>query len=279
MKKILAICLILMLAATASAATWEEGLGPQKPYLGSPEVDFNETIGYMMLLPMKNETLAPGTVTLSVYMPREDVEVGEGVLTLTSREDGKVAEIAVNAETVAVRAMTDGELDALLWGCGTAFEIMLEKPLKANRHYTAEMTEGCFYAPEYEMGSPAIEGDGAWSFNTEIGSTVENLSFVRMQEGEEAPVEIAYEESVCVGDQVKFSIVLGEDAASAAIVSDAGVILSDETYFEESAEVTATFPAAGEVMWGVVFMDENGSMLYSIDYTTIVRPVGSADSE
>jgi len=93
MKKILAICLILMLAATASAATWEEGLGPQKPYLGSPEVDFNETIGYMMLLPMKNETLAPGTVTLSVYMPREDAEVGEGVLTLTSREDGKVAEI------------------------------------------------------------------------------------------------------------------------------------------------------------------------------------------
>lgn len=270
MKKILAICLILMLAMSASAATWEEGLGPQKPYLGSPEVDFTKTIGYMMLLPMKEATVAPGTVTLSVYMPREDVEVGEGVLTLASTEDGKIAEIAVSAANVSARPMTEAELDALLWGSGTAFEITLEKPLEPNRHYTAEMSEGCFYAPDYEIGSPAIEGEGAWSFNTEIGSTVENVRFERMVEGEEAPVELAYEESICVGDQVTFTVTLGDDVASAALVCDAGVILSEESYFPASTEVTAFFPSAGEVKWGVVFMDETGTMLYSIDYTTIV---------
>ena len=271
MKKIIAICLVLMLGLTASAATWEEGLGPEKPYLGSPEVDFEETIGYMMLLPMKDDTVAPGTVTLSVYMPREDVEVGEGKLILTSAEDELAVEIPVNAETVTKRPMTEAELEAVLWGCGTAFEIVLEKPLEPNRHYTAEMTADCFYAPAQEMGSPAIEGERAWSFNTAIGSAVEGVTFLRMEEGAEAPAEIPYEESVRVGDQVRFTVALGEDAGSAALVSTNGVILSDTTYFEESVEVVARFPAAGEVEWGVAFMDANGVVMYTISYLTVVR--------
>ena len=47
-KKIAAIMLALLMlvpCAQASEGTWAEGLSPQKPYSGSKEVDFNESIG------------------------------------------------------------------------------------------------------------------------------------------------------------------------------------------------------------------------------------------
>ena len=74
MKKILAMFLLLMLlAAPAYAADWAEGLSPAKPYTNQPEVNLDETIGYMMFSPKTETGSVQGLKTLFIFLPREDV--------------------------------------------------------------------------------------------------------------------------------------------------------------------------------------------------------------
>lgn len=278
MKKILALILILAMCvgASAMAAEWAEGLGPQKPYSGSPEVDFNETFGYMMLMPMNGGTIVPGEKMLSIYLPREDVQAGEGELKLFTKENGLVEEIAVSAETIVGRALNDEELEGLMWGGGTVFEIKLAQPLEPNCNYYVQMSKGCIVSPDFEVASPAISGKKAWTFNTEVASYVENLTYCHMVEGQEEPTTV---EAPLVGDTAKFTIVIGEDAAAAALYCDAGSFVPEFTYFEETTETTVRFPANGEVKWGVIFLDADGMGIYSVDYTTnVVDPMAIVDA-
>lgn len=273
MKKLLGLILVLALCAGASAAMaaeWAEGLSPRKPYVGSPEVDFSETIGYMMFLPLNNASVAPGASQLSIFMPRDDVETASGTLKLFSREADLVEEIAVSAETVVCRAMSEEELASLMWGCGTVFEIKLAQPLEPNCNYYVQMTEGCIVAAGSETVSPAITGKKAWTFSTEVSSFVESLTYLRTIEGAEEPVVV---ETVNPGDTAKLSVVLGEDVAAAAVYCDAGSILPDVSYINQSGEITVRFPATGEVKWGVIFVDEAGMGVYGADITTnVVEP-------
>lgn len=277
MKKIIAICLMMvLLCATASAATWPEGLSPQKPYTGSPEVDFNETIGYMMLMPVNGENCKPGTMTLKIYMPREDVRAGEGTLYLHSEEDNLETEIVINADTMIGRAMTEEELTALMWGCGTLFEITMEKPLEANRHYIVQMTEGCIASTTNEVVSPAIAGRKAWTFNTVSENYVDGMTFVRMVDGKETEVSA---EHVLVGDTAKFTVALSDEAVSAAIYCDAGALSTSTSYMEEGAEASVYFPATGSVQWGVVFFDANNEVIDTVSFiTTVNAPEATADN-
>ena len=272
MKKILAICLAAMLlivplAAMADAA-WSDGLSAQKPYAGSPEVDFTESIGYMMLNPSNGKLVYPGADMLQIFMPREDVEIGSGALCLYSEEDGLVQETA--AESITMRAMTEAELEDMIWGSGVVFEIALDKPLEANRNYYVQMDEGLIYAPEYEVGSPKIASNKQWRFNTVLQNYVESMSYCRKVEGEAEPVVV---EDVQTGDTAKLSIVIGEENASAAIYCDAGSMIAAETYFTADAEIEIKFPMAGEVAWGIMFMDADGNTTYTMDYVTTVNPM------
>lgn len=270
MKKFFAICLALMLlCASASAASWPEGLSPQKPYTGSPEVDFNETIGYMMLLPVNGETCRPGTMTLKIFVPREDVQAGEGVLYLHSEEDDLVAEIAINAETMIARPMTEDELAAMLWGSGTLFEITMEKPLEANRHYIVQMSEGCIVSPDYDAVSPAIAGKDVWTFNTVTNNYVDGLSFVRIVDGKETAVKA---EDAQVGDTAKFTVSMDENVVSAAIYCDSGALSTTTSYMEEGTEAAVYFPASGTVTWGVIFFNAEGEVIDNVAFITVVEP-------
>lgn len=269
MKKIIALILVLAMCAGvgAMAAEWAEGLGPQKPYTGSPEVDFNETFGYMMFAPVNGGTVAPGEQMLSIYLPREDVQAGEGELKLFTKENGLVEEIAISAETMVGRVLNDDELEGLMWGGGMVFEIALAKPLELNFNYYVQMSKGCMVSPDFEVASPAISGKKAWTFNTEVASYVESMTYCHMVEGQD---ELTSVETPLVGDSAKLSVVIGEDAAAAALYCDAGIIAPEATYFEETTETTVHFPVNGEVKWGIIFLNADGMGIYSVDYTTNV---------
>lgn len=272
MKKILAIILTLVICAgmSAMAAEWGEGLGPQKPYSGSPEVDFAETIGYMMFLPINKANIAPGANTLSIFLPREDVETASGTLKLFSKESKLVEEIAITPETMVARPMLDVELNAMMWGCGTAFEVKLAKPLERNNHYYVQMTEGCIKDINSDVVSPAITGKKSWVFDTEMDSYVDSITFYRTVEGKEEPVVV---DTVQPGDIAKLSVILADDVAAAAVYCDFGVILPDVSYVDQTGEIIVRFPSTGEVKWGVIFVDEAGMGIYSADITTnVVEP-------
>lgn len=267
MKKFFVICLaLMMLCSNAMAATWLEGLGPQKPYTGTPEVDFTETIGYMMLSPINGSNVRTGTVTLGIYFPREDVEIGEGFLYLHTEEDGPVMEIEINEHIMTRRAMTEEELEARLWGCGTVFEVEVGEPLLANRHYVVQMTEGCIVSAVNDVVSPAIAGRDSWTFDTIALSYADQLVCTRPVEGGE-PVVV---EDVQVGDTANFQVVIGENAVAAALYCTSGTFQYVQSYFTESTAAAVSFMEAGEVVWGVVFLDANGNAVDSTEFVTVV---------
>ena len=270
MKRLVVICLaVMMLCTNAFAATWADGLGPQKPYLGTPEVDFNETIGYMMLYPTNGDNVnVDDLLVLKIYLPREDVAVGEGKLAIKSKGIGVIEEIEITEETFVARPMTEEELEALMWGCGTVFEIALEKPLQINRNYYVEMSEGAIVSNEYEAVSPKISGKKEWYFNTETENYIDKLSYKRVVEGKDKPQSV---DTVQVGDYAEFDIVMAEDTAYAVIFCDNGAIIPASNYFEEGVKTTIDFPVEGTVEWGVAFFDAEDYLLYIHRIETVVN--------
>jgi len=269
MKKIIAVCLVLMMLMTTAIAsaegTWAEGLSPQKPYSGSPEVDFNESIGYMLFMPLTETNINPGKVTLQIFMPRADVQLGSGTISLYNSKAGLIEEIPTDSGKITCREMTAEELEALIWGAGCVFEIAVEHQLEPNENYFVRMTEGAIVSELYGTSNIEIDDRSTWKFSTNAENYVENVEYCRTVEGKKKPDVV---ETVEPGDYAKVNIVLGEEAACAAIFCDAGMILPESTYFDASVETTVTFPSTGEVIWGVIFMDAEGNGIYSMTYTT-----------
>ena len=214
---------------------------------------------------------------------------------------GWVSGVTYNAEQYLTQLANEGKLEfkvytstnademtsqmdeAMLWGCGTAFEVTLKNPLQPNQNYFVQMSEGCISSEEYDVASPAIAGRDSWTFNTNSDNIIEDLIYIREVEGSEQPEKV---KDVQPGDKAVFEIVFGEDAVAAALFCDAGSIDALETYFqkvipaepaegeepEEIAPVMAeiTFPEAGEINWGVAFLDANGKLVYEITMITNV---------
>ena len=90
MKKTLRILAIVMalallggaLASAESAATCSNGQSPQQPYKGVPPVDLTKKLGYMVLDPLNNENVSTAINSLVIYLPRTDVQAGDGSLRL-----------------------------------------------------------------------------------------------------------------------------------------------------------------------------------------------------
>jgi len=260
MKKFFVVCLaVMMLCTNAFAAEWAEGLSPEKPYQGTPAVDFNETIGYMMLYPINGSNIDGGELVLKIYMPREDVAAGEGTLKLKSKEDGTVEKIEISPETFVARPMTEEELEAMMWGSGTVFEITMTKPIDINCHYHVEMSAGAIVSPDYEAASPAIKKKDAWYFDTETVNYIDKLTYTRIVEGKDKPQKV---EEVQVGDTAEFKIIMGEETAYAVIFCDSGLIVPETNYFEEGAEASVQFPVSGTVEWGVAYFDSEDYLVY-----------------
>ena len=262
MKRLTAICLVLLLfTTTAFAAEWMDGLSPNKPYSYLREVDFSETIGYMMFHPNDRMSVA-GAKTLFIYLPRDDVSLNSdgGVIVLRSADEGEEYRVNINdTDRVTLRPMIESEMEGLLWGSGVCMEITLPVSLRLGCTYYVDMDANCIIDEVNEIGNPAFQStdETHWHFET-IGDYGVNQLEYRRPLGEDR-----YETVVGVakaGDQARFDLVIGGDAKSATLYKLGGADGSETIQFppqvftescEIIAEVLGTDPA-----WGVLFWDE-----------------------
>ncbi|MBQ3304207.1 MAG: hypothetical protein IJH03_06670, partial [Clostridia bacterium] len=79
MKRLLALVLVCLLCATSAlAAEWAEGLGPDQPLPGVPKIDLSKEMGYDYTYPSAKLKVKYFCNVLEIYLPREDIELGEG---------------------------------------------------------------------------------------------------------------------------------------------------------------------------------------------------------
>ena len=263
MKRLTAICmvLLLMLTTTAFAADWEEGLGPSQPYSYLRKVDFSETIGYMMFHPNDKMSVA-GAKTLFIYLPREDVTLNSagGELVLRSTDQGEEFRASINnAERVNLRPMIESELDGLLWGSGVCVEITLPVSLRLGTTYFVDMDANCIVDEANEIGNPAFKSDNEthWRFET-IGDYGVNQMEYRRPDGNDGYTTVTGKAQA--GDEVRFDLVLGGAAKSATLytlstVDGAETIKFPPQVFTESCEIIAEV-LGEDPAWGVLFWDD-----------------------
>lgn len=276
MKKLIALVLVCVFClATAYAAEWEEGLSPAQPYSHKPPVKLDETIGYMTLFPNANKKMSAERFcdVLEMYFPREDIELGEGNLTLCD-ESGEVAVISfADPDSVEVRPLEELELDGLLWGSGCCVEIFLPISLKFDTNYYVLMDEGCLTASGGKVKNPPITNVEAWipQVVTEdygIGGLYYSAPAEAAPEGEEAAEAseepVVYKRVPEVGDVITFDLVMGGDAKYAVVYTENGSVYFETMEYTESATVTGSVTGE-ELDWGVVFLDENGDVLDILD--------------
>ena len=179
MKKIalMAALAMMMTAVPLQAAEWKEGLGPQQPYAGVPEVDLTQTMGYIMLYPRDKMPAEHFCDTLNIYLPREDIVRGTGELHLYD-DEGEVYAVSFSDESqVKISSLTEEEMSGLIWGGGTNISIKLPVSLELKKSYYVLMDAGCFTGTDGNVSSLAVNKEGAWVpvVNGDFG--VENLAY------------------------------------------------------------------------------------------------------
>lgn len=300
MKKLIAILLAcLLLASAAQAAEWAEGRSAAQPYEGVPEVDLTKTMGYIMLYPRTKVPAHNFCDVLVIYLPREDVALNEGRLTLYAGEDELVGAYEFSdTEHVQLRPMDDLELENMMWGGGTCIMVRLDKSLKLGESYYVFMDEGCFTAADGAIRSLHVNNPEAWTPLVDGDYGVSELYYREppasaAQDAEEAgdaaeeeipsgsgddeepeptdtpepepeaeePEEIVYKLTPEVGDLVTFDLVIGGDVTSAVVYSENDSVTFDEPQYTQSCTVTGTVTDTNLDL-GVAFL--NGSDVVNV---------------
>ena len=281
MKKLMALILVCVFCmATAYAAEWAEGLSPAQPYPGVPAVNLDEMIGHMTLFPNANHKIPAQRFcdVLEMYFPREDIELGEGNLTLYD-DQGEVCTISFSdPDSVEVRPLEEIELDGLLWGSGCCVEIFLPCSLKFDTNYYVLMDEGCLTAGGGKVKSPQIANEKAWIpqvvtedygisglyYSAPADEPAEGEEAAEEKEAEDTAGPVAYKKKPEVGDTITFDLVMGGDAKYAVMYTENGSVFFETLEYTESGTVTGSV-IGEELDWGVVFLDENGEVLDILD--------------
>ena len=264
MKRIAAWILVALLLCTgvAQAAEWAEGLSPSMPYKDMPEVNLEEKLGYMMFFPRVGNAVENACDRLYIYLPREDVTAGEGTFYLLNEQDGLIWSTAMNnTEAIRQRSINEAELDGLLWGGGTCFEIELPKSLELGKPYFVNMTRGCIVAAN-GVENPQIGGTDSWAFTVEGDYGVSAMEYRRPKGG------ASYEEQILkpeAGDEVRFDLVLGGEAVVASIYDLNNSVDFLTTTFTESCEVIGDV-TSDELAWGVIFLDAENNVLSRVEF-------------
>ena len=290
----LALALILaLLTGAASAASWREGTGPEKPYLGKPAVNLDRTLGYYMLYPQAGFAAQYYCDCLTVYLPREDVTVGAGEMNLYAPDGSLLFNVNVAENNAAVvEPMTEIELDSLMWGSGVAYRIRLPfslPALGAGEAYTATLDDGAILAAGGAVGSAALGVKEPWVIAVQGDYCIGGLSYREGRStnladvGPESPIEtgetpLTFDPKQ--GDTVSFDILLGGDAVSAVIYDPEGCLsFPQTTYTAEDKDTNGTIRAEGVITgaalgsWGVIFQDAEDEPLQIV----MVRGLMPAD--
>lgn len=174
MKRLIALVLagLMVLGGACLAAEWPQGRSAAQPYSQLPEVNLSETIGYIMLFPRAKLPASRYCGVLAMFLPREDLELGEGMVHLYEKVEGEKEPVEVcsvdftDPDSVQIRPMNESELRDLMWGGGRVVEMKLSKSLEFGgetpHSYYVLMDPGCFTAQGGKLGSLQISGDEAW---------------------------------------------------------------------------------------------------------------------
>lgn len=261
MKRIIALALALLLLTGTASAEWAEGMNSSKPYEGVPEVNLDEQIGYMMFYPQDGLPTVTACQRLYLYLPREDVQAGEGTLYLYNERGDEVWSTAMNdAEAVTVRSINAAELTGLLWASGTCFEVLLPRTLELGKTYYVNMARGCVVA---ENGVENAQlGGTEWAIKMDSDYGVSGLEYRRKQD------DGTWEEGILhptAGDEIRFNLVLGGDATIAAIYKYNDSVDFLMTTFVESCEVIGEV-TSDNLVWGVMFLDAWGKEIDRVEF-------------
>lgn len=256
------LVMLLMCAGVAQAAEWPEGMSPSKPYRNEPEIDLSEKLGYMMFDPDIGLPAEHACQRLYIYLPREDVHAGDGTFYLLTEEDGEIWSTAMNnTEAVAQRAISEEELEGLLWGGGSCFEILLPRTLELGRTYFVNMTRGCIVT-EAGKENTQIGGTDSWRFTVTGDWGVSGMEYRRALETGR------YEEQLVSpqpGDEIRFDLVLGGDAVMASVYQYDDSVDFVVTTYTTSGEIIGTVQSPSP-SWGVVFLDSQGNILTKVAF-------------
>ena len=259
MKRLIAVVLAMLMlcACAAQAAEWADGTSPSQPYSNQPAMDLTKNIGYMMFYPNSIATVETACQRLFIYMPREDVEAGDGTLSLYTEKGGKVWSTEMDdTEAITQRPITEAELTGLMWGGGTCFEILLPRSLDLNKDYYVNMTRNCIVSEDGAVDNPAVEGTSIWRFNIGGEYGVEGMEYLRDGETTLTPAS---------GDSIRFDLTLGGDAVSAVVYGYNDSVNFLTTMFSENCVVTGSVDGSAP-SWGVAFRDAEGNEIERVDF-------------
>lgn len=286
MKKLIALILVcLICATTAYAAEWREGLSPAKPSTGSDEKDFSKSLGYLIAWPQTKFPALRFCDVLVIYMPRDDVALGEGKITLCDSE-GEIAVMDCSDPVqVELKPLEESELEDMMWGSGSYMMVHLPVSLEFDKSdYYVMMDEGVLYDPANGVKSPAMPKSSNWHPLLQDEFGVSRLYYAKGQaadddeeEAEKKAEEVEYTYLPTVGDTVTFDLKLGGSAKEAIIYSENDSMYFSPYQFTESGTVTGNV-IGDDVNWGIIFLDEDGKQL---DQLTMKKNAngGAAEAE
>ena len=262
MKKMIAIALaLLLLTAAAHAAQWPAGRSAAQPYAGVPEIDLSTSMGYVMRYPQQKLPAQKYCDVLEIYLPREDVALGQGTLTLKDERGEEVAIRFDDPEAVSLRPLEEPELRDLMWGGGVCIQARLPFSLRFDGEYTVRMDAGCYTAADGAVSSLALTGS-EWDPMVEGDYGISGLRYSEPAAADsDVPGYVAVPRR---GDAIRFDVVLGGEAKVAVIYSENDSVLFDVPEFSASGRAAGTV-ASDDVRWGVVFLDASGEVLDMIE--------------
>ena len=260
--------------------------------LGPTEDDLTKEMGYDYTYPCAKMPVSYFCNVLEIYLPREDIELGEGHAHLYDSTDTEIADIDfANPDQVELRMQQESELVAKKWGSGVCIEMHLPVSLKYDESYYVLMDLNCFTGCEGKVSNYDLTKKDQWTpvFQGDYG--VNSLFYFAPaapvegeQTGEEAVEEPAGAETLdeavegtepveeqlgepkynpVTGDKIHFDLVMGGDAKTAVVFSENDSVYFEQLEFTESGPVTGTI-TKDELDWGVVFLDESGNAIQVI---------------
>ena len=286
MKRLLAMVLVGLFCATgALAAEWGEGLGPDQPLPGVRKLDLNKEMGYSYTYPRPGLEVSYYCNVLEIYLPREDIALGDGHAHLYD-STGEVADIDfANPDQVQLRFQQENELEAKKWGSGVCIEMYLPVSLKFGESYYVLMDLNCFTACDgkisnYDLAkpdqwTPILQGDFGIGGLFYCAPPAPQEAEEGAEEATEAPEDQNPEDAEAaepmgepkynpvVGDMIHFDLLLGGDAKTAVVFSENDSVFFEKIDYTESGHVTGTV-TKDALDWGVVFLDENDEALQVI---------------
>ncbi len=201
------------------------------------------------------EVYPAGLNELTISFERDDIIAGSGTLTVYDAANSTTYETVNMSDSskVAVVPLDSEELSELGWSGGNKAVISLSNPLAQDSTYFVILSQDALATENGTGTSEAIGDSSAWMIQTsEYGFFLNRTAA-----------------GFSAGSTVSGEILMDDTAASYADIenADSSMVTFDQTEFWATGSLTATFQQPGETTFQVVFYDDAGTVLKTMDYT------------